>query len=262
MTRRQFLHRSLTALAGAVATACAPSVPSPTATPSPMATPTMSTAPGRGPTPTPIAAGYAPPGALLHNEEIEGFLVRYAHAFYAPDPAAWHLEIKGMVDAPLSLALDDILRELPHKEQNTRLKCVESWSVRAQWGGFPYAALAALVKPQTKATHVYFGCADGYEEILPIGELAREGALFVTHMNGQLLPAKYGAPLRVIVPWLYGYKGAKVITRLEFSDKDGRGYWAWMGAFSTEGIIEAGHDYPLDLGRVRREITGGEITEY
>jgi len=193
---------------------------------------------------------------------VPGFYVRYFAPFPAPDPATWKLEVGGLVEIPLSLTLKQILSEFPRKEQNTRMKCVECWSSRALWGGFTYAALEDLVKPRPTASHLRFACADGYEEVLPVSELKREGALFVTHMNGDILPAKYGAPLRMIFPWLYGYKGAKAVTRLEFIDKQGEGYWSAVGPYTVDGNIRPGSDYPIDLNLGPRQIKGGEITEY
>ena len=282
MNRRRFLEVSMAGLAGGILAACAPETqPAPAG---PTAGPSASRAasdivasPQLAPTETPFPArpgsavgagvgretplGAAPPGTILRNEDVPGFYVRYYRPFSAPDPATWQLEVGGLVDAPVVLTLEQILRDLDHREQNTRMKCVECWSFRAVWGGFNYAALAELVKPQPSATHVRFDCADSYWEVLPISELQREGALFVTHMNGMLLPAKYGSPLRMILPWLYGYKGAKAITRLTFQATGGAGYWSTVAPYSVEGNIQAGTDYPLDLDE-RRSIQGGEITEY
>lgn len=261
ISRRRFLHISLAGLAGGLAAACAQagsqSPTAPTATmPLPPSTPTRTAVTS---TPTPRAVT---PEVILHNENRPGFYVRYFKPFPAPDPARWRLTIGGLVDAPATLSLEQILRDLPLKEQNTRMKCVEGWSSRAMWGGFTYAALAALVKPQPTATHVRFDCADGYWEVLPISELTREGALFVTHMNGSLLSAEYGAPLRMILPWLYGYKGAKAVTGLEFRAKGEPGYWSTVGPYSVDGNILPGLDYPLDLDGKPREVDGGEVTEY
>jgi methionine sulfoxide reductase catalytic subunit len=205
--------------------------------------------------------GAAVPGTILGNENVPEFYVRYYKPFPAPDPAAWQLVIEGLVDAPMTLTLEQVQQELEYTEQNTRMKCVECWSSRATWGGFTYASLAALVKPALDATHLRFDCADDYWEVLPVSELRREGALFVSHMNGLPLPAKYGSPLRMIFPWLYGYKGAKAVTKLTFQVGQEPGYWSTVGPYSVEGKIQAGSDYPLDIGETR-PIEGGEITAY
>lgn len=265
ITRRRFLALSLTGAAGGLAAACVPAAPQPapaviTAPPGEAAAPAASPPPSQ-PAATATPLGSAPPGSILSNENVPGFYVRYYKPFPAPDPAAWQLTIEGLVEAPAVLTLEQIERELEYVEQNTRMKCVECWSSRAIWGGFTYASLAALVKPKAEATHVRFACADNYWEVLPVSELQREGALFVTHMNGIPVPAKYGSPLRMIIPWLYAYKGAKAVTKLTFQAEQEPGYWSTVGPYSVEGKIQAGSDYPLDIGETR-PIEGGEITAY
>lgn len=261
-SRRRFLALGLAGLAGGIAAACAPAAPevpvAPSATAALPATDAgvSTTAPT---TATPMGA--AAPGTILANENVPEFYVRYYKPFPAPDPAAWQLVIEGLVDAPMTLTSEQIQQKLEYSEQNTRMKCVECWSSRATWGGFTYASLAALVKPTLDATHLRFDCADDYWEVLPISELRGEGALFVTHMNGLPVPAKYGSPLRMIIPWLYGYKGAKAVTKLTFQAEQEPGYWSTVGPYSVEGKIQAGNDYPLDIGETR-PIEGGEITAY
>ena len=257
--RRRFLALGLAGMAGAVAAACAPAPEPPGAVAGPLATALPTAAAQPAGTATPMGA--AKPGAILGNENVPEFYVRYYRPFPAPDPAAWQLTIEGLVEAPVVLTLEQIQAELAYKEQNTRMKCVECWSSRAIWGGFTYASLAALVKPKPEATHLRFDCADSYWEVLPISELQREGALFVTHMNGNPVPAKYGSPLRMIIPWLYGYKGAKAVTKLTFQAEQEPGYWSTVGPYSVEGKIQAGSDYPLDIGE-SRPIQGGEITAH
>jgi methionine sulfoxide reductase catalytic subunit len=270
VNRRRFLALGLTGLAGSIVTACAPMtlrpLPDTTGAPAPVgttaagaATTLTSTAGQPAATATPMGA--AEPGTILGNENIPEFYVRYYRPFPAPDPATWQLTVDGLVEAPVQLTLAQIQRELAYREQNTRMKCVECWSSRATWGGFNYASLAALVKPKPDATHVRFECADAYWEVLAISELQREGALFVTHMNGMPVPAKHGSPLRMIIPWLYGYKGAKVVTKLTFQAGQEPGYWSTVGPYSVDGKIQAGQDYPLDIGE-SRPIQGGEITAY
>jgi len=252
MTRRQFMRMGLAGLAGAALSACASAAP--TAAPA-------ATAPAAGES-APAVRGYVAPGGILTNENVPGFYVRYYEAFRAPDPARWQLEIKGNVDAPTTMTLDHIARNLPLVQRSARMACVERWSSRAVWGGFTYADLAALVKPQPGAFYVNVACEDNYYESLPISELEREGVLFVTHMDGQPLGAKYGAPLRMIIPRLYGYKGAKVIREIAFSSGEGHGFWSDVGPYSPVGLIAPGRDRPLDLGGVARTVSGGEITDY
>lgn len=255
MNRRRFLRCGAGVIAGLGLTGCPrPPTEAPRATPAP--TPAASY-----PITEPITE--VVPGTILHNEDRPGFFIRFIRPLPAPDRAAWRLIVDGLVEVEMTLAMPQLQASLTYKEQNTRMVCVEGWSSRATWGGFTYASLAALVKPQSAATHVRFECADGYWESLPIAELHREGALFVTHMNGAWLPAPHGAPLRIILPWLYGYKGAKTIVRLTFSDKLERGYWPSVGPYTVGGRIQPGRDFPLDLpGAEVRTIGDGEVTAY
>jgi methionine sulfoxide reductase catalytic subunit len=253
MNRRTFLLLSLTGLAGATASACASWLPlsvATTATPTPL--------PG-----APVAPrGYAAPGTRLGNENLNGFYVRYYRSFPAPDPGRWRLTITGLVDEPVTLTLDQIAAELPFVERSSRLKCVEGWSSRATWGGFTYPALAALVKPRPEALHVYFRSEDDYHESLPVAELTKAGALFATSLDGRPVGAKYGAPLRMILPWLYGYKGAKAVHTIEFRSAASVGYWPSVGPYTVDGAIRPGTDLPVDIGGGSRPAAGGEITDY
>lgn len=260
MNRRAFLRTGLALVAGLAVVGCSgeearaplaePTAVSGGASPAPVATP--------GPRPR----GYAAPGTRMDNENPEGFYVRFIMPVAAPDPARWQLQITGLVDAPTTMTLDHIQRNLPLVEQNTRMKCVECWSSRVLWGGFTYDAFAALVKPAAEATHLFFECDDNYYESLAISELERKGALFATHMDGLPLGAKHGAPLRMVIPWLYGYKGAKTIHKIEFRSRSGKGYWSTVAPYSPAGIIQPGADTPLDLDGRPRRIEGGEITSY
>ena len=113
-----------------------------------------------------------------------------------------------------------------------------------------------------QATYVRYACEDGYYEILPVSELQHERALFVTHMDGRFLSAQHGAPLRMILPWLYGYKGAKTVNTLEFTAEPGEGYWPTFGGYPADGDIRPGIDTPIDLTYKPSRLAGGEITDY
>lgn len=257
MDRRRFLRSGLSVAAGLAAVACSQAASTP-----PGVTPSADLGAAPGLSATPAARGDVPPGTVLHNENVPRFYVRFIRSFPALDPGRWQLELKGLLDAPTTMTLEHIRRNLPLVEQSTRMKCVEGWSSRAQWGGFPFDALAAIVRPQATATHVRFECEDDYYEVVPISELRRERALFVTHMDGQPIGAKYGAPLRMILPWLYGYKGAKTINSLEFLARGGKGYWSTVGPYTVDGLILPGSDVPLDLDGKARSGKGGEVTDY
>jgi DMSO/TMAO reductase YedYZ molybdopterin-dependent catalytic subunit len=206
----------------------------------------------------------APTPITLQNENRPAtkptWNVRFFRPFKALDHRAWRLNIEGMVAEPKKLSLDEIVC-VPSVEQESRMVCVEGWSCKAKWTGFTYQTLADLVKPSPEATWLYIHCADGYYEYLPIADLLKPRVLFVFRMDGELLPDLFGAPLRLIVPFKWGYKGPKTITLLRFQDKGGNGYWPTVGLYSSEGTVQPGIDHPVDLGG-RREMQGGEVTQY
>lgn len=207
--------------------------------------------------PTGSPAGTATP-QILRNENVPGFNVRYYKPFPAPDPAQWRLSVEGMVNNPQNLSLDQVQR-LPSVIDLRRMKCVECWSARAKWEGFTLDALMELVDPEPQATWLHFYCADDYYESLSLEELSGEGVLFAYGMNDELLPLKYGSPLRLVIPPKYGYKWPKAIVRLEFATTEKAGYWPTVGPYTTNGEIRAGRDHPQDLPDGLREIQGGEV---
>lgn len=260
-TRRRFIRVVTLGGVGALAAACG--APTDTQTPAVGETPgeTATSAPTQAPT---QASPTSAPGRPLTNENRPDvkpdWNVRYFQAYQPVDPAQWQLTVDGLVEAPQAFSLED-LRELERIEQDTRMKCVECWSARATWAGFSYAALAEVVRPQPEAAWVTFQCADGYYESLSIEELGQPRVMFAYDMDGEPLLAEFGAPLRMVVPAKYGYKWPKAIVSLSFEVLEERGYWPTVGPYTTEGRVEAGQDFPLDIGETR-QIDGGEITEY
>jgi sulfoxide reductase catalytic subunit YedY len=243
ITRRQFLRVATMSTAGALAaqtlSAC-------------------STQPPTVETPGSAPPGSAAPGTILRNENLPGFNVRYVNPFPAPDPAEWRLTIEGLVRNSQSLSLDDV-QALPSVSDVRRMKCVECWSARAKWKGFDLRGLTDVVEPESEAKWVHFFCADNYYESLSVDELLEDGVFFAYSMNDELLPAKYGSPLRMVVPSKYGYKWPKAIVRLEFATREKLGYWPTVGPYTSTGIILPGRDQPLDLSDGTRAIDGGEV---
>jgi sulfoxide reductase catalytic subunit YedY len=211
------------------------------------------------PSPSPVQA-VSPTSArpILRNDNVPGFFVRYYKPFEAVDPDRWTLTVDGLVQNPLSLSLSDVL-ELPRVSQVSRMKCVECWSAAARWEGFHLSSLLEIANPYPDAKWVHFGCADGYYESMSIEGLLEERVIFVHHMNDAILPDIYGAPLRLMVPFLYGYKSAKAIVRLEFAKEELPGYWPTVGPYTEQGTIRPGSDHPLDLEGSRQIAGGGEI---
>jgi DMSO/TMAO reductase YedYZ molybdopterin-dependent catalytic subunit len=183
---------------------------------------------------------------LMMNENREGWYIRYIKAIPPVDVASWSLSVDGMVGNAQTLDFQDI-QALPAVTQRSRMKCVEGWSVAAEWQGFRPQALVDLVQPHDEAAWVHFQCADDYYESLHLREFLMDRVLFAYGANGERLAPEYGFPLRLIVPFKYGYKGPKAIQRVTFSNEPLEGFWPKMGPYTAEGDIVAGVDYALDL---------------
>jgi DMSO/TMAO reductase YedYZ molybdopterin-dependent catalytic subunit len=202
---------------------------------------------------------------LLPSDQADEYNFRLM--WYNPvapiDPATYRLQVKGLVEKPLSFSIAE-LRRLPHDSQNSRLRCVQGWSARTDWGGFRFGHLLDAAKPRKNAKVVRVESADKWYEYFSIEDLLRPRVLFAMDMHGQPLADRHGAPLRIIDPARYGYKSAKLVTSIEFVES-GKGSMACDIAsyYSPTGEIQPGYDTPLDLGaKTKRKISGGEITEY
>jgi DMSO/TMAO reductase YedYZ molybdopterin-dependent catalytic subunit len=246
MSRRQFARLALGGTVLAMLKGCAFNQATTSVTPPPQTGEV-------GATPTPLT----PARPILRNDNLPGFYVRYYKPFEAVDPAQWTLSVEGLVKNPVRLSLSDV-QSLPLISQVSRMKCVECWSAAAKWEGFHLRSLLELTKPLPAAKWLHFHCADDYYESLSIDALTDERVVFVHRMNDQPLPDVYGAPLRLIIPPLYGYKNPKAIVRLVFAEEELQGYWPAVGPYSEEGTIQPGRDHPLDIGETR-QIQGGEV---
>lgn len=189
------------------------------------------------------------------------FYINYWKPMRRIDAEQWTLTLDGLCEEPILLTFED-LKTFPAQSMNSRLKCVECWSARAVWTGFPFAELERLAPPKPEATGVLFHCADDYKEYLPLDALRHPRTLMVTHMNGAPLTDEHGFPLRVICPFKYGYKNPKAILRMEYVDRVTYGTWSKLGPYSPDGTILPGTDHPLEFGKAPRRIPGGEITQY
>jgi sulfoxide reductase catalytic subunit YedY len=180
----------------------------------------------------------------------------------APDPEAWELEIRGLVARPITLRARD-LRRFHIIRQSSRMKCVQCWSTRIVWEGFRCGELLALAQPKAAATHVRLDCADKYYDYLSLKDLMNPRVLLAIGMNGEPLTPEHGAPLRIVIPYKYGYKSSKLITRITLVSHGGQGVVADTWPYYTQnGDIEPGYDHPFDFPGETRKIKGGEIMDY
>jgi len=143
----------------------------------------------------------------------------------------WAISIEGEVAKPIKLSMDDILKVAPLEERIYRHRCVERWSIVVPWIGYSFSQLAKLVQPTEKAKYVAFtsfydpsqmpqakygGIDFPYVEGLRIDEAMNPLALLCVGMYGESLPNQDGAPVRMVIPWKYGYKSVKSIVKIRF----------------------------------------------
>ncbi len=152
----------------------------------------------------------------------------------------WKVKIDGLVDKKQELDIDTILKMAPPEERIYRHRCVEGWSIVVPWVGFSLSELIKRVSPTSKAKFVEFTTILDqtqmpgqqrnvlqwpYVEGLRMDEAMHPLALLCFGMYGEDLPNQDGAPLRIVMPWKYGFKSAKAIVRIRFTDKQPLNTW-------------------------------------
>jgi methionine sulfoxide reductase catalytic subunit len=165
------------------------------------------------------------------------------------DPAAragtlktspWTVSVEGLVNKPRSFGLDELLKLAPMEERIYRLRCVEGWSMVIPWVGFSLSALIQRVQPQGSAKYVEFvtqadantmpglrygGLDWPYTEGLRMDEAMHPLTLLAMGMYGEVLPNQNGAPVRLVVPWKYGFKSGKSLVKIRFVEKEPKTAW-------------------------------------
>ncbi|WP_350335019.1 protein-methionine-sulfoxide reductase catalytic subunit MsrP [Coralliovum pocilloporae] len=193
----------------------------------------------------------------------------------------WEVRIDGEVENPFTIEFDDLIRKVSVEERLYRHRCVEAWSMTVPWSGFPLKDLVALAKPLSKAKYLRMetfhnpDVATGqkqswypwpYVEGVTIEEATNDLAFLVTGAYGKPLHKQFGAPLRLALPWKYGFKSIKSIVRFSFTEerpvsfweqiqKNEYGFWAnvnpevshprWSQARET--VLESGEKIPTQL---------------
>ena len=152
----------------------------------------------------------------------------------------WEIEISGLVEKPMTLDVDELIKQMPLEERIYRFRCVETWAMVVPWIGFPMKALLEKVQPKADAKYVSmltFFDPDvaphqhnarlpwPYLEGLTLAEAMNDLTLLVVGIYGHILPPQHGAPIRLIVPWKYGFKSIKSIVSIELTDKKPRNFW-------------------------------------
>jgi len=153
----------------------------------------------------------------------------------------WTVDIGGLVEKPLKLTVDEIVASMPMEERIYRFRCVEAWAMVVPWTGFPLSKLLEKVVPKAEAKFVKFttfmrpeqapgfrqlpGYPWPYTEGLRMDEAMNPLTLVTTGIYGKPLPKQNGAPIRMVVPWKYGYKSIKSIDKIELVDKQPATLW-------------------------------------
>ena len=156
----------------------------------------------------------------------------------------WTLQVGGLVAKPRSFSVDELVEMFAPEERIYRLRCVEAWSMVIPWQGFPLKKLLEAVEPTSKAKYVRFETARKpsempginrggfpwpYIEGLRLDEAMNELALMATGLYGKPLPVQNGAPIRLAVPWKYGFKSAKAIVKIDLVESEIATFWMKSG---------------------------------
>ncbi len=210
------------------------------------------------PRPNRLAALPAVRSAVPGAQTVEK-LTAYEHAstynnFYEfgtdkSDPAAhagamktrpWTVSVEGLVNKPRTYGMDDLMKLAPMEERIYRLRCVEGWSMVIPWVGFSLAELIRQVEPQGSAKYVEFVTAADrtsmpglrssvllwpYVEGLRMDEARHPLTLLAFGMYGEVLPNQNGGPVRLVVPWKYGFKSGKSLVKIRFVEKEPQSSW-------------------------------------
>ncbi len=152
----------------------------------------------------------------------------------------WDVEVGGMVRKPKTYSIDEIMAAFPSEERVYRMRCVEGWSMVIPWLGFPLADLLTAAEPTSDAKFVHFtsifdpeempgqqgyGYPWPYSEGLSLDEAMHDLTILSIGLYGKTLLPQCGAPLRLVVPWKYGFKSAKAIVKIELVDKQPDTFW-------------------------------------
>lgn len=152
----------------------------------------------------------------------------------------WTIKVDGLVEKPFEIGVDDLIRRSQLEERLYRFRCVEAWSMAVPWTGFTLKSFLDIAKPTSGAKYVRFETfmdpqmAPGqrqswypwpYVEGVTMAEAQNELPLLVTGAYGKPLRNQFGAPIRLILPWKYGFKSIKAITRISFTAERPKSYW-------------------------------------
>lgn len=216
-------------------------------------------------------------------DEITGYNNYYEFGTGKDDPAEhahrlttapWSVAIDGLVDRPASYNLEDIMRKMTVEERIYRLRCVEAWSMVVPWNGFELADLLNMAGVQSAAKYVAFETVlrpdemPGvsypvldwpYVEGLRLDEALHPLTIMASGIYGKDIPKQNGAPLRLVVPWKYGFKSIKSVVRITLTDREPPTSWNRANAreYGFYSNVNPKVDHPRWTQASERPIGGG-----
>ena len=235
LSRRDFLKAAGIVTAGTLLAACAPIITTETATPAGLTVSKNTDELG---------------GTVNSYDQITHYNNYYEFTTDKAGVAAlsadfktspWQVEVYGLVHKPQTFALEDLVRLFPPQERIYRLRCVEAWSMVIPWQGFPLSSLLKMVEPKAEAKYVRFetlldkkqmpGTSSPfypwpYQEGLRLDEAMHDLTILATGLYGEALPPQDGAPIRLVVPWKYGFKSIKSIIKIELVSDQPATLWS------------------------------------
>lgn len=186
----------------------------------------------------------------------------------------WTVEVGGLCRFPKIYDIDDLLKRFPAEERIYRLRCVEGWSMIIPWNGFPLAALLKEVEPLGSARYVRFVSVYRpeqmpgqrsrfypwpYYEGLRLDEAMHPLTILATGLYGAPLPPQDGAPIRLVVPWKYGFKSAKAIVKIELVEEQPKTFWSTIAPHEYGFYANVNPDVPHPRWSQATERRIGEI---
>ncbi|MGO4705620.1 protein-methionine-sulfoxide reductase catalytic subunit MsrP [Microvirga sp. 2MCAF38] len=224
---------------------------------------------------------------LTSKEDVTRYNNYYEFGVDKADPAAhahtlkttpWTVKIDGLVGKPAEYALEDLIKPATLEERIYRMRCVEGWSMVIPWVGFPLADLIKRVEPKSNAKYLAFETVYRPEEmvgqrgLLPVlnwpyveglrmDEAMHPLALLAVGLYGETLMNQNGAPIRLVVPWKYGFKGIKSITRISFVEKEPETSWSQQapGEYGFYANVNPAVDHPRWSQATERRIGEGGL---
>jgi DMSO/TMAO reductase YedYZ molybdopterin-dependent catalytic subunit len=163
------------------------------------------------------------------------------NAFYeeakAPeiDGGTWKLELAGRIENRTAWSLDSLNR-LPQTTQITRHVCIEGWSAIGQWSGVPLSLFLQRIGADTRASYIALRCADGYSSSLDMATALHPQTQITLRFGDDVLPRRYGFPIKIRVPTKLGFKNPKHVVALEVTDRDPGGFWENYGYNRFSGL--------------------------